>query len=135
MQNLNGFLRCVCARASIGAGIALALAGLLAAEEPRHVPTSEALSAITSKVTPQYPPLAKQINISGKVELEATIDEGGAVEAVTTLNGNPILAKAATDALKKWKFKPFKFDGKTAKVISNFTLEFRRYTEGADVTK
>jgi protein TonB len=77
-------------------------------------------------VNPEYPEIAKQIRVSGRVELEATINEEGAVVTVKTLNGNPILAKAAVDALKKWKFKPFKEDGKPVKVASDFTLDFKQ---------
>ena len=126
MPNSVAFLRSAGAR---GAGlglIALTLSLPLAGEEPKHVSASEAMSQIITKVKPEYPEVAKQIRISGQVELEATIDEEGSVSSVKTLTGNPILAKAATDALRKWKFKPFKEDGKAMKVASNFTLEFRQ---------
>ncbi len=97
----------------------LGLAGTLAAEDPKHISSEEAMAAIVEKVAPEYPPLAKQLKLTGQVELQATIDEDGGVGDVTTVSGNPVLAKAAADAVKKWKFKPFK-----SKVMSNFTVGF-----------
>jgi protein TonB len=105
---------------------ALGLVCSLVAEDAKRVSTSDALNQIITKVSPEYPEIAKQIRVSGRVELEATINEEGAVVTVKTLNGNPILAKAAVDALKKWKFKPFKEDGKPVKVASDFTLDFKQ---------
>jgi TonB family protein len=126
MPNPVAFLRSAGAR---GAGlglVALSLSFPLVGEEPKHVSSNEALSQVITKVKPDYPEVAKQIRISGQVELEATIDEEGSVSSVKTLTGNPILAKAATDALRKWKFKPFKEDGRAMKVASSFTMEFKQ---------
>jgi TonB family protein len=106
--------------------LALTLAWPLCAQDTKHIPTDEALNQVVTRVKPDYPEIAKQIRVSGQVQLEATIDEQGAVVSVKTLNGNPILAKAAVDALKKWKFKPFKEDGKPVKVASDFTLDFKQ---------
>jgi protein TonB len=126
MPNPVAFLRSAGAR---GAGLSLLAAALvcqLGAQDAKHISTSEALNLLVTKVKPDYPEVAKQIRISGQVALEAIIDEDGAVASVRTLNGNPILAKAATDALKRWKFKPFKEEGKAIKVSSDFTLEFKQ---------
>ena len=60
------------------------------------------------KVAPEYPPFAKQLKIEGAVELEALVAENGTVEQVNILSGNSALTKAAADALKKWKFTPFR---------------------------
>lgn len=98
----------------------LGLTATLGAEDPKRISTDEAMAAIVEKVNPEYPPLAKQLKLTGQVEVQATIDEDGAVGEVTTVSGNPVLAKAVTDAVKKWKFRPFK-----SKVMSNFTVGFR----------
>jgi periplasmic protein TonB len=92
----------------------VAVAGA-AASAPKKITLSEALSAVTAKVQPEYPALAKQLKITGAVELEITIGENGAVEAVTPVSGNPVLTKPAAEALKKWKFKPFSQDGSPVK--------------------
>jgi len=95
------------------------LAAVLHAEDVKKISTEEAMSALVSKVAPEYPPLAKQLKLSGSVEVQANIDEDGTVGDVATVSGNPVLAKAVVEAVKKWKFKPFK-----SKVSSNFSVQF-----------
>ena len=97
----------------------LGLAVVLQADDVKKIPTDEAMSALVTKVAPEYPALAKQLKLSGAVEVLASIDEDGSVGDVTTVSGNPILAKAAVGAVKKWKFKPFK-----SKVSTNLTVGF-----------
>lgn len=94
----------------------------LAAE---RVPASTALAALASKVTPEMPPLARQLKLSGLVEMDVTINEEGVVEKVTVLRGNPILSRAAEDTMKKWKFKPIRQGDKTIKAITTLTFEYK----------
>ena len=58
------------------------------------------------KVNPIYPELARHANISGTVKLEATIAANGQVKNVKVLGGHPLLAGAAEDALRRWKYEP-----------------------------
>jgi TonB family protein len=60
--------------------------------------------AIKSRVAPVYPELAKRMKISGVVKVEVTIDADGKVTDAKTLSGSRVLAGAAEDAVKKWKF-------------------------------
>jgi TonB family protein len=66
------------------------------------------------------------MGLEGQVELEATGCPNGLVEHVETLAGNPILARAATEALKQWKFKPFTEDGKNITVSASVSFNFKR---------
>jgi len=61
---------------------------------------------IRSKVAPDYPLLAKQMNIKGRVKIEATIAADGHVVTTKVVGGSPLLVNAAMDALKKWRFEP-----------------------------
>ncbi|MFY9804968.1 MAG: energy transducer TonB [Candidatus Acidiferrales bacterium] len=61
---------------------------------------------VRTKVTPNYPMLAKQMNVSGKVKIEATIAPDGHVTATRIVGGSPLLVSSATDALKKWRYEP-----------------------------
>jgi TonB family protein len=61
---------------------------------------------VRSKVAPDYPPLAKQMNIKGHVKIEATIAADGHVVTTKVVGGSPLLVNAAMDALKKWRFEP-----------------------------
>ena len=96
------------------------------AEAARKVSREQALEAATTKVQPAYPPVAKQLNIEGAVDLEATVSEDGAVSQVNIVSGNPVLTKPSIEALKKWKFKPFMEDGKAVQVIAPVHFTFRK---------
>lgn len=58
------------------------------------------------KVAPDYPLLAKQLNVTGKVKLEVTIAADGHVSSARTVGGSPLLVGPATDAVKKWRYEP-----------------------------
>jgi periplasmic protein TonB len=96
-----------------------------AQDAPKKVSKSEGLNAATTKVTPEYPPIAKQLKIEGAVELEALVTETGTVEKVNIVSGNPVLTRPASDAVKKWKFAPFTSDGKTVKAVVPVSLTFK----------
>jgi len=59
---------------------------------------------VKSKVVPDFPPLAKQMNVTGKVKIEATISTDGRVTSTKVIGGSPLLVNSALDALKKWRF-------------------------------
>jgi TonB family protein len=61
---------------------------------------------VRTRVVPDYPPLAKQMNVTGKVKIEATIAADGHVTATKAVGGSPLLINSAMDALKKWRFEP-----------------------------
>lgn len=98
---------------------------LSAEADLKKIGAAEAIEAVISKTHPEYPALARQLKIEGKVELEAVIAESGQVEKVNIVSGNPILTKPAADALKRWKFKPFLVDGKPARVLAPITMGFK----------
>jgi periplasmic protein TonB len=98
----------------------------VAAEGPRKVTQADAMAAVVTKVQPEYPELARQLKITGTVELEVVIAESGAVDAVTPVSGNPVLTKPAAESLKKWKFKPFMQDGSPVKAQVVMKIGFSR---------
>ena len=106
--------------------IAMFTVGALCAQDaPKKVTKAEGLSAVTTKVNPEYPPIAKQLKIEGAVELEAVVSETGTVEKVNIVSGNPVLTRPAADAIKKWKFAPFTADGKAVKALVPVGLSFK----------
>lgn len=76
---------------------------------------------------PVYPPEAVTRAIQGQVVIQLEISETGDVVSATPVSGEPILAEAAIDAMKKWKFKPYIKDGKAvrarAKMPHNFAFQ------------
>jgi TonB family protein len=86
---------------------------------------ADALKAATSKVQPDYPPIAKQLHLEGAVEVEVHITEEGTVDSVKPLTGNAVLANAAVAATKHWKFTPFTTGGKPVKATAELTFNFK----------
>jgi TonB family protein len=60
----------------------------------------------SSRVSPNYPELAKKMHIHGIVRVEAVVKANGTVKATRVLGGNPVLVDAALEAVGKWKFEP-----------------------------
>jgi TonB family protein len=61
---------------------------------------------IRTKTSPDYPALAKQLNLTGRVKLQITIAADGHVVTTQPLGGSPLLVDAATEAVKKWVYEP-----------------------------
>jgi len=104
--------------------VIVAFLGGIGAQADIAVSEVEAKKAIIKKVTPNYPPIARQMKLSGRVELTVTIDEDGGVESAKIKNGNPILGGSAVMATKQWKFSPFTADGKASKATTVITFDF-----------
>jgi TonB family protein len=93
-----------------GIGRLIALAAILALGAPLHAQDSAANDAgkrkVKARVAAEYPQLAKQMGVSGKVKVEVTITADGKVSSTKIVGGSPVLTSAAVDAVKKWKFEP-----------------------------
>ena len=61
---------------------------------------------VVTRVTPEYPPVAKTMNIAGIVRIEAVVAGNGAVKSTEIKGGHPVLAEAAVRAVRKWKWEP-----------------------------
>lgn len=72
------------------------------------VPTAHAGTPrkLLRKTPPVMPEIARKINLTGTVRLQATIDANGKVTAIKVLGGHPVLAQSATEAVKSWKYEP-----------------------------
>ena len=75
-------------------------------------------------VAPQYPPEAGRARIEGAVVLMAVIGKDGSVEDVRVESGLPILAQAAVDAVKQWRYRPYLLNGEPVEVDSRITINF-----------
>ena len=61
---------------------------------------------IKTKVTPNYPQLAKRMNVTGTVKLEVIIGPSGIVKTAKVIGGHPLLIEPAVDAVKQWRYEP-----------------------------
>ena len=89
----------------------LAVLSLGMAVGPLHVRAQQAQSEdlvrrAKSKVQPTYPDLARKMNITGTVKIEIVVLPNGTVKDARVVGGHPVLASAALDAAKRWRFEP-----------------------------
>ena len=67
---------------------------------------TEGTRRILNRVTPQYPDMARSMNLRGNVKAEAVVEPNGVVKSVEVRGGHPVLVRAAQDAIYKWKWAP-----------------------------
>jgi len=80
---------------------------------------------LIKKVQPTYPPAALNMHIEGVVQLNATISKAGDITKVQVLSGQPQLIKAASDAVKQWKYKPYLLNGEPVEIQTGVTINFK----------
>ena len=68
--------------------------------------SEEIVRRAKTKVQPTYPELARKMNIAGTVKIEVVVAPNGTVKDARVVGGHPVLASAALDAAKKWRFEP-----------------------------
>jgi TonB family protein len=97
---------------------AVALSAILAFAFPALAGDSR---AVKTRVPPVYPEIAKRMRITGEVQLQVTVDAQGKVKDVKPVSGNHVLAVAAEDAVRQWKY--VTGDGDSVVTVSiNFAL-------------
>jgi len=94
---------------------------------PKALKVSQGVSQglLVHKVQPVYPTQAMRMHREGAVQLQANISADGTVTAVHVLNGDSVLSRAATDAVKQWKYKPYLLDGQPIAIETQITVNFK----------
>jgi TonB family protein len=72
----------------------------------QQVQNEDLVRRAKTKVQPSYPELARKMNITGTVKIEVVVAPNGTVKDARVVGGHPVLASAALDAAKKWRFEP-----------------------------
>jgi len=80
---------------------------------------------LIKKVAPTYPPTALHMRIEGAVQLQATVSKTGDITEVKVLSGDKQLTRAATDAVKQWKYKPYLLNGDPVDIQTQITINFK----------
>jgi protein TonB len=93
---------------------------------PQRVRVSQGVSQglLIHQVKPNYPPLARQARIQGTVVLQALISKDGSIQNLRLVSGHPMLAPAAIDAVKAWKYKPYFLNGEPVEVETTINVNF-----------
>lgn len=79
---------------------------------------------LISQVPPVYPPLARQARIQGTVVIHAVIGKDGAIQELELVSGHPMLAPAALEAVKQWRYKPYVLNGEPVEVQTTINVNF-----------
>jgi len=80
--------------------------------------------ALSRPVNPDYPLLARQMKVQGSVMLQALIGQDGGIQALRVVSGPAILAEAAREAVKQWRFKPYYQSGRPVETEARITVNF-----------
>jgi len=73
---------------------------------------------------PEYPEAARQQHIQGLVILEVKVSKDGGVQELTVISGNSMLAIAASDAVRKWRFRPLLQNGRAVQFLTRIKVNF-----------
>ena len=95
-------------------------------EHPVRVRVSQGVSQnlITKRVKADYPKEARKKRIQGLVVLKILISREGEVTQAAVVSGHPMLAPAAVEAVKQWKFKPYLLQGQPVEVETTIQINF-----------
>jgi protein TonB len=80
---------------------------------------------VIKRVQPKYPPAALATHAAGVVQIEATIRKDGTVTNLKVLSGDPMLAHAAVDAVRQWRYKPYYLDGEPVEIQTQIMVNFK----------
>lgn len=86
-------------------GLLAIAAGAIIHPQPLRA-QEEIARKVKSRVQPVYPDIARRMNIAGMVRIQVVVSPNGNVKSTKLVGGHPVLANAAMDALRKWRFEP-----------------------------
>jgi len=90
-----------------------------------HVAADVMEKLVTHRVDPEYPAAARPGKLQGVIVLDVIVGRDGSVLDEHALNGPEILAQSAMDALRWWRFKPYRVDGQAVVVETTVAVEFK----------
>ena len=91
------------------------------------IPVSQGVTGgrLTHKIEPIYPSEARLQRVEGAVVLDVLVGEDGNVHAVEITSGQPLLAKAAANAVRQWRYLPFQLNGRPVAMHNQVTIQFK----------
>ena len=95
-----------------------------AAPSKVRVSSGVAQGLLIRQVNPQYPQLAREARVEGRVILQATIGKDGSVQNLHLIGGHPMLVQAAMDAVSQWRYKPYYLNGDPVEVDTTINVNF-----------
>ena len=80
---------------------------------------------LIKRVQPRYPQNALAMRVQGAVELQATINKEGNISNLKVVKGDAVLARAATEAVRQWRYKPYYLNGEPVDIETQITVNFK----------
>ena len=90
-----------------------------------RVSTGVQEAKIIRRIQPNYPPIAKQARIQGVVQLEAIISREGMIQNLRVLDGHPLLAQSAVEAVQQWRYEPTLLNNEPVEVVTLINVIFK----------
>jgi periplasmic protein TonB len=94
------------------------------AVRPLTISSGVATGMLIQKTPPVYPTIAKSARVSGTVELHAVISKAGTIKDLKVENGPVMLQQAALDAVRTWRYKPYKLNNDPVEVETTISVVF-----------
>jgi TonB family protein len=91
---------------------------------PAAIPPPSANNYLLERVEPAYPEAARQQHIQGPVVLNVLVGTSGLVRETSVVTGDPLLAQAAIEAVRQWRFNPHQLKGKAVEFETRITVNF-----------
>jgi protein TonB len=86
--------------------------------------SSAHLMSLAVRKTPMMPPMVERLSISGTVTLRVCVNTEGRVSSATVIDGHPMAYQAVLDSVQKWRFKPYRLNGRVANVKGDLRMEY-----------
>jgi TonB family protein len=102
-----------------------AVAASAKGESMPHVPGHIMEQRLLHRVEPRYPPEAEKLKLQGVVVLDTVVGPDGAVKDMRVARGPEVLARAASEAVRWWRFQPYQMNGKPVAVETTVEVEFQ----------
>ncbi len=97
----------------------------VADKEIPKVPASQMEQLVTHKVDPVYPDAARQSKLQGIVLIDMLVGPDGTVVDLHPVSGPAVLTAAAADAVRWWRFQPYRVNGQAVAVETTLAVDFR----------
>jgi protein TonB len=104
--------------------IAHATTAVPAAPSSQRISQGVSDGLLIKRVQPLYPQQALQMHTQGKVALQATIAKDGSVRNVRVVSGPAVLGRAASEAVRQWKYRPYTLNGEPIEVQTEININF-----------
>jgi protein TonB len=95
-----------------------------APNKPIEVASGVLSPTLVKKTVPEYPPIARNMHVSGVVTVAISITPQGTVSDAHAISGPILLRQAAVDAVRNWRFRPYLVNNRPVAVQTDVNVDF-----------